>query len=125
MNIADYITGFAPTARRLQIGSGMPKLRDGYSRAQKLIDHIASEGPIRTAELCSALDLTSRQVWGMLKHHLMTGRVFHRMGVWSCEIGKIDEWQARLSSAEAAAEAEAAALLSARGWTCLPPEAKP
>lgn len=68
MKIADYIMGSAATARRLQIESGksgMPKLRDGYSRAQKLIDHIAGEGPIRTAELCSAFDLTSKQVWGM------------------------------------------------------------
>ncbi|MCK9540202.1 hypothetical protein [Dokdonella sp.] len=123
MKIADYIMGSAATARRLQIESGMPKLRDGYSRTQELIDHIAGEGPIRTAELCSALDLTSKQVWGMLKHPLLTGKVVHERGVWSSSVGKIDAWQARLAAAEAAAaEAEAAALLSARGWTCLPPE---
>lgn len=126
MKIADYIMGSAATARRLQIESGksgMPKLRDGYSRAQKLIDHIAGEGPIRTAELCSAFDLTSKQVWGMLKYPLLTGKVVHERGVWSSSVGKIDAWAAELSAAEAAAvEAEAVALLAARGWTCLPPE---
>lgn len=123
MNIADYIAGSVTAARRVRAESALPKLREGYSRTQELIDHIVAEGPVRTVELCRALDLTSRQVWGMLKDPLRTGKVVHERGVWSGSADKIDAWAAALSAAEeAAVEAEAVALLAARGWTCLPPE---
>lgn len=102
MDIANYVAGCASAARKVRVESALPKLHKGYSRTQELIDHIAVEGPVRTVELCRALDLTSRQVW-------------------SSSVGKIDAWAAELSAAEAAA-VEALALLAARGWTCLPPE---
>lgn len=123
MDIANYVAGCASAARKVRVESALPKLHKGYSRTQELIDHIAVEGPVRTVELCRALDLTSRQAWGMLKYPLRTGKVVHERGVWSSSVGKIDAWAAELSAAEAAAvEAEAVALLAARGWTCLPPE---
>ena len=124
MNITDYITGTARTAQRLAAAATLPKLREGYSRTQTLLDHIADEGPTRTADICRALDLTSRQVWGMLKEPLRTGKVTYECGMWARHTQEITDWLSAIDEAErAAAEADAVALLTRRGWTCIAPEA--
>lgn len=124
MNIADYITGSAQVAQRQRIESDVPALRDGYSRTQELIDHIADAGPSSTADLCKALDITSRQVWGMLKQPLQSGKVTHKRGIWARTDQEVAEWHSAIDAALLAQqEAEAVALLTSRGWTCVKPEA--
>ncbi|MDX9718154.1 MAG: hypothetical protein RBT67_12355 [Thauera sp.] len=124
MNLADYITGSAKTASRQRVEADVRPLREGYSRTQELLDHIAGAAPISTADLCKALDLTSRQVWGMLKDPLQKGKVTHVRGMWARTAQEVADWQSTLDeAARAAAEAEAVALLTSRGWTCIAPEA--
>ncbi len=117
MSIADYITGSAKAAQRQRVDASV-----GYSRTQELVDHIADNGPISTADLCKALDITSRQVWGMLKHPLQTGKVTHKRGMWARSEQEVAAWQAAIDEA-AIAEQEAAAveLLTRLGWTCVAP----
>lgn len=123
MNITDYIQSSASTAQRLRIEADIPPLRECYSRTQALLDHIAEAGPISTVDLCHALDLTSRQVWGMLKHPLQTGAVIQQHGMWARTAQEVADWQAAIDEA-VIAEQEAAAveLLTRRGWTCIAPE---
>lgn len=124
MNITDYIQSIASTAQRLRIEADIPPLREGYSRTQALLDHIAEAGPISTVDLCHALDLTSRQVWGMLKQPRDTGKVTYEHGMWARTGHEIADWQAEIDGAVMAArEAEAVALLTSRGWTCIKPGA--
>ena len=123
MNITDYIQSSASTAQRLRIEADIPPLREGYSRTQALLDHIAEAGPISTVDLCHALDLSSRQVWGMLKHKLQAGKVTHERGMWARTAKEVDDWQAAIDQAVMAQqEAEAVALLTSRGWTCFKAE---
>ena len=122
MNIADYITGCAQVAQRQRAELAMPPLREGYSRTQALLDHIADEGPISTADLCQALEITSRQVWGMLKQPLQAGKVAHDRGLWSRSAQTLNDWHAAIDAAAMAErETEAVALLTSRGWTCVAP----
>lgn len=122
MNIADYITGSANAAQRQRVEASVPPLREGYSRTQELVDHIADNGPISTADLCKALDITSRQVWGMLKHPLQTCKVIQQRGMWARTAQEVADWQAAIDEA-VIAEQEAAAveLLTRLGWTCVAP----
>lgn len=123
MNIADYITGSAQAARLQRIEADIPPLREGYSRTQALLDHIAEAGPISTVDLCKALDLTSKQVWGMLKQPSFGGKVTHMHGVWSRTTQEATDWKASLDAAVMAQqEAEAVELLTSRGWTCVKAE---
>lgn len=120
MNIANYI---ADTAR---LRPGARPLHKGQSRTQILLDHIADAGPISTADLCKALGITSRQVWGMLKYPLQTGKVIHEAGMWARNAQEIADWQAAIDEAATAKqEADAVALLTMRGWTCVKQEARP
>ena len=99
MNLADYITGSAQAAHRQCAEASVPTLREGYSRTQELVDHIADAGPISTADLCKVLDITSRQVWGMLKHPLQTGKVTHQRGMWARTAQEVADWQAAIARA--------------------------
>lgn len=120
MNLADYITGCAQVAQRQRVERTLPPLREGYSRTQALLDHIADEGPISTAVLCEALDITSRQVWGMLKQPLQAGKVAHKRGLWSRSTQTLNDWHTAIDAAAMAErEAEAVALLTSRGGTCV------
>lgn len=113
MDIANYITGSAQAAQR-----------EGYSRTQALLDHIADAGPISTADLCKALDINSRQVWGMLKDKLQAGKVTHDRGMWARTAQEVADWRAAMDEAVMAKqEADAVALLTRRGWTCVAPGA--
>lgn len=88
--------------------------------------NIADAEPISTADLCKALDITSRQVWGMLKDKVRSGHVTHERGMWARTAQEVADWQAAIDEAVMAKqEAEAVALLTRRGWTCIQPEAKP
>lgn len=125
MNIAKYITGSAHAAQRMAAEATLPPRRAGYSRTQELLDHIADAGPISTADLCKALDITSRQAWGMLKDKLQSGKVTHDRGMWARSAQEVADWQAAIDEAVMAKqEAEAVALLTRRGWMCIQPEAK-
>jgi len=125
MNIADYIAGSASSAQRVTAEAAIPPLREGYSRTQALLDHIADAGPISTADLCEALDITSRQVWGMLKDKVKAGAVTHERGMWARTAQEVADWQAAIDEAVMAKqEAEAVALLTRRGWTCIAPGIK-
>ena len=125
MNITDYITGSALAAQRQRVEAGAPALRDGYSRTQALLDHIADAGPISTADLCKALDINSRQVWGMLKDKLQSGKVTHESGMWARTAQEVADWQAAIDEAVMAKqEADAVALLTRRGWACVKRESK-
>jgi hypothetical protein len=124
MNIANYITDSATAAQRLTAEATLPPLREGYSRTQALLDHIADTGPISTADLCKALNITNRQVWGMLKYPLQTGKVIHERGMWARTAQEVVDWQAAIDEAVIAKEeADAVALLTRRGWTCVKREA--
>ena len=123
MNIADYITGSALAAQRQRVEASGAPLREGYSRTQALLDHIADAGPISTRDLCEALDLTSRQVWGMLKQPLQTGKASHDRGMWARTAQEAADWHAAIDEAVMAQmEAQAVELLTRRGWTCVAPE---
>lgn len=125
MNIAKYITGSAHAAQRMAAEATLPPRRAGYSRTQELLDHIADAGPISTADLCKALDINSRQVWGMLKDKLQSGKVTNERGMWARTAQEVSDWQAAIDEAVMAKqEAEAVALLTRRGWMCIQPEAK-
>lgn len=125
MNIAKYITGSAHAAQRMAAEATLPPRRAGYSRTQELLDHIADAGPISTADLCKALDINSRQVWGMLKDKLQSGKVTHERGMWAHTAQEVADWQAAIDEAVMAKqEAEAVALLTRRGWLCVKQEAK-
>lgn len=123
MNIAAYIQGSVNASQRLRIEADTPPLREGYSRTQALLDHIAEAGPISTVDLCKALDLSSKQVWGMLKQPSFSGKVTHTHGVWSRTTQEANDWKASLDAAVMAQqEAEAVELLTSRGWTCVKAE---
>lgn len=125
MDIANYITGSAHAAQRLTAEATLPPMREGYSRTQALLDHIADAGPISTADLCKALDINSRQVWGMLKDKLQAGKVTHDRGMWARTAQEVADWQAAIDEAVMAKqEAEAVALLTRRGWTCVKKDAQ-
>ena len=125
MNIAKYITGSAHAAQRMAAEATLPPRRASYSRTQELLDHIADAGPISTADLCKALDINSRQVWGMLKDKLQSGKVTHERGMWARTAQEVADWQAAIDEAVMAKqEAEAVALLTRRGWTCVKGESK-
>jgi hypothetical protein len=125
MNIANYIADTTRAAQRLPAGANPPALCKGYSRTQALVDHIADAGPISTAGLCNAFNITSRQVWGMLKDGLQAGKVIHDRGTWARTAQEIDDWQAAADKAAMAKqEADAVALLIRRGWTCIKREAR-
>lgn len=88
--------------------------------------HCGGSGTVMTCcdDLCKALDITSRQVWGMLKHPLQTGKVIQQRGMWARTAQEVADWQAAIDEA-VIAEQEAAAvveLLTRRGWTCVAPE---
>lgn len=99
MNITDYLTGSAQAAQRLRVEAEIAPLREGYSRTQTLVDHIAESGPISTVDLCRALDLTSRQVWGLLKQPRDTGKVAYEHGMWARTGHEIASWQADIDAA--------------------------
>lgn len=123
MKIADYITGTVTAGKRLAVEAELQRRHEGYSRTQQLVEHIAEDGPISTVDLCKALDITSRQVWGMLKARLIAGDVTNKRGLWSCQERLIDDWYEKIDEQLAAKqEAEAAALLTSRGWACYPPQ---
>lgn len=97
MNIANYITGSAHAAQRMTAEATLPPLREGYSR----------------------------QVWGMLKDKLQAGKVTRDRGMWARTAQEVADWQAAIDEAVMAKqEADAVALLTRRGWTCVKEESK-
>lgn len=85
--------------------------RAGTGITQTLLDIIDAQQPISTVALCERAGIESKAVWGLLKHHVKSGRVCH-----DCSQG----WTAGVSDAERAA----AKLLRASGWTVCAPEGR-
>jgi len=121
MNIADYIAGCAATARQIQIEQTAPRLREGYSLTQELLDTIAEHEAISTRELTRLLGITSRQVWGLLKRPRAIGKVELVAGCWIRSSAWEERRAARAEYQAQADEAAAVEYLASRGWTCIPP----
>jgi hypothetical protein len=76
-----------------------------------LLAELATVESLSTLALAVRCDLTSRQVWGLLKAPRATGQVRFDAGRWSLVAGYPGRDVER-----------AVALLRARGWTVKPPQ---
>ncbi|MFN3303141.1 MAG: hypothetical protein ACK44A_05405 [Roseateles sp.] len=80
------------------------------SRTDRLLYLLDCNACLATSELASAIGLTSKQVWGLLKSRLARGEVRFLGGLWSLN----PDFEQPVVAA--------VRLLRAPGWTVEPPE---
>jgi|JI6StandDraft_1071083.scaffolds.fasta_scaffold432413_1 hypothetical protein len=83
---------------------------NGTTLTSHLLHLLDLNGPMSTAEIGEAANLTTRQVWGLLKSQRAHGLVTYEDQLWSLN-----------RQASTLDEARAAAVLRAAGWTVVPP----
>lgn len=99
-----------PQQRRLMEPGAAPDARQPSTKVATLLALLAERDSATTLTLSVCADLTSRQVWGLLKAPLDFGQVHFADGRWS------------LSRSFAGRDIErAATLLRSKGWRVAPP----
>lgn len=83
------------------------------TKLARLLDDLAKRESATTLTLCACAELSSRQVWGLLKGPLQIGQVRYAEGRWSL----VQDFAGRRVQ-------RAAALLRSRGWRVEPPDGR-